>query len=410
MVETLSEAKARRGDLILPPPPRQFAIDNRLFAGPSRFGSKTIRNDSPMKGRQLRGSIRSASVDHQWCSSVASFKIAARAVTGARWAMSGGGGGSRSSGESVGEANAFVGGDAGGGAEGRSGRLCLVAGGSADRGGSAIVTRGAATLPRPGSPPEPPRSIQRWGAGVAIGDKGLAPSVWRRFSGRREWGLLMTDRCPSRSGDDSEEGGVSSRGLGCTVPAARAGERPGGFSCWWEVTRHRPLRTVQPPASERPNPRYCPTPRDSRASTSSLLELYTSQDSSLLLFIGLPNSRYSHASLLDLYTYPDQERDQHFAATLAKRRIFSKMAFEGQILTSSHRNWMWIKINMYVQRVQELHECVTKVFNFWVGKELGKMIDEGGVKNGLIGRTRPLRTVRNYMKPSDYGSCTYGWF
>ncbi|KAJ7904004.1 hypothetical protein B0H13DRAFT_1881939 [Mycena leptocephala] len=43
MVETLSEAKARRGDLIPPPPPRQFAIDDRLFAGPSRFGSKTIR-------------------------------------------------------------------------------------------------------------------------------------------------------------------------------------------------------------------------------------------------------------------------------------------------------------------------------------------------------------------------------
>ncbi|KAJ7922232.1 hypothetical protein B0H13DRAFT_1865998 [Mycena leptocephala] len=38
MVETLSEAKARRGDLIPPPPPRQFAIDDRLFAGPSRFG------------------------------------------------------------------------------------------------------------------------------------------------------------------------------------------------------------------------------------------------------------------------------------------------------------------------------------------------------------------------------------
>ncbi|KAJ7864556.1 hypothetical protein B0H13DRAFT_1899105 [Mycena leptocephala] len=32
MVETLSEAKARRGDLIPPPPPRQFAIDDRLFA------------------------------------------------------------------------------------------------------------------------------------------------------------------------------------------------------------------------------------------------------------------------------------------------------------------------------------------------------------------------------------------
>jgi hypothetical protein len=69
MVETLSEAKvstwkliwlimanspddihllqplfqARRRDLIPPPPPRQFAIDGRLFAGPSRFGSKTIR-------------------------------------------------------------------------------------------------------------------------------------------------------------------------------------------------------------------------------------------------------------------------------------------------------------------------------------------------------------------------------
>ncbi|KAJ7935760.1 hypothetical protein B0H13DRAFT_2649464 [Mycena leptocephala] len=37
MVETLSEAKAQRGDLIPPPSFRQFAIDDRLFAGPSRF-------------------------------------------------------------------------------------------------------------------------------------------------------------------------------------------------------------------------------------------------------------------------------------------------------------------------------------------------------------------------------------
>ncbi|KAJ7811102.1 hypothetical protein B0H13DRAFT_2474665 [Mycena leptocephala] len=42
MVETLSEAKARRGDLISPPPPRQFAIDDRLFAGPSRFERRKL--------------------------------------------------------------------------------------------------------------------------------------------------------------------------------------------------------------------------------------------------------------------------------------------------------------------------------------------------------------------------------
>ncbi|KAJ7722538.1 hypothetical protein B0H16DRAFT_1473346 [Mycena metata] len=43
MVETSSESKTQRGELIPPPPPRQSAMDGRLFAAPSRKGSKTRR-------------------------------------------------------------------------------------------------------------------------------------------------------------------------------------------------------------------------------------------------------------------------------------------------------------------------------------------------------------------------------